>query len=206
MLITSSQKRRILKLKARHGKLIRLMAKYKKRLHSAKTEKKKASAQKKISRLEGRINGLLRKTKNYIAKASKVAVKSLRPKTRKSKRSAKAIIKKSREERIARVQKLREKKAPKSVYGKDALNDAQIDAGAKFMAASNLGALKEDPKNMQMLQEAWRNCMFIHESEGIDVDDERKDWEKKLRKGDKFTVGEVRKRLPWIFDAEIAGK
>ena len=125
MLITPAQKRRVLKFKKRHIALLKKMAVYKKRLHSAKTERKKASAQRKIHRLEGRITGLLRKTKNYIAKVSKVAVKSLRPKKRK--RAAvprkKAVSSKThvKKEHAKAAESIKKEKASSGVdqYGKD---------------------------------------------------------------------------------------
>ena len=191
--MTPAQKKKIATLNARHSKLRTLMVKYKKKLHGAKTEKKKASAKRKIHRLEGRITKLLRKTKNYMTKVANGKMKQRRPKKQKSAtapRKKVTVVKKSTAPH---------KSAKSEKQAKVQLTDAQIVAGAKMLTCSNLGSLASDPKNIEQLNTAWRICKANHEVEGIDIRSEYDEWEQLLRKGDAFAVGEVTTRLPWLF-------
>jgi len=190
--MTPAQKKKIATLNARHSKLRILMVKYKKKLHGAKTEKKKASAKRKIHRLEGRITKLLRKTKNYMTKVANGKMKQRRPKKQKS---ATALRKKVT---VVKKSTAPHKSAKSEKQAKVQLTDAQIVAGAKMLTCSNLGSLASDPKNIEQLNTAWRICKTNHEVEGIDIRSEYDEWEQLLRKGDAFAVGEIITRLPWL--------
>ena len=201
MLITPAQKRRVLKFKKRHIALLKKMAVYKKRLQSAKTERKKASAQRKMSRLEGRITGLLRKTKNYIAKVSKVAVKSLRPKKRKraaaprkKASSAKTHVKK---ERAKAAESIKKEKASSGVdqYGKDHSMKASNIPPEMYERISRAAHRTFDAIGgdlMQVVQESGGHDMKQGEVIESVFDADRMD----MYGGDKEAY-EYCKKLPW---------
>ena len=201
MLITPAQKRRVLKFKKRHIALLKKMAVYKKRLHSAKTERKKASAQRKIHRLEGRITGLLRKTKNYIAKASKVKVKSLRPKKRKRAAAPrkKAVSSKThvKKERTKAAESIKKEKASSGVdqYGKDHSMKASNIPPEMYERISRAAHRTFDAIGgdlMQVVQESGGHDMKQGEVIESVFDADRMD----MYGGDKEAY-EYCKKLPW---------
>lgn len=83
---------------------------------------------------------------------------------------------------------------------KQKLTPDQIKYGSMYIAASNLGQDMQNVKSTQDIHRQWYHVMQIHGEEEIDVEPERKDWEKQLKRGDSYAVGVIQKELPFLFE------
>ncbi len=79
----------------------------------------------------------------------------------------------------------------------EGLNPKQIELGAMYLATSNLG-FPTKTKSENDVKNAWIKCKRDHASAGIDVSRELRDWQKQLKKGDKYSVEKVLNDLPWL--------
>lgn len=187
------------------AKLKRMATRYKKMQHRFKALERKrltsiskvreATLKKRKVKLGMRMDKLVKRMKALVAKKNSVRHIQLKdPKRRK-----RSEAKRSGAKRKATSSK--RKVAPKAAATQK-LTTAQIDAGAKFLTCRNLATIGSDEKisSAGALDALWRKCQADHGAEGIDISDEHADWVKALRKGDTYSVGEVVKALPWLFN------
>ena len=82
------------------------------------------------------------------------------------------------------------------------LTPDQIKYGAMYLAASNLGMDMSKVKDVWDIKQQWHQIAGSIESEtGESVEPELKDWIKMLSRGDSYSVGAIKKELPFLFES-----
>lgn len=81
------------------------------------------------------------------------------------------------------------------------MNQQQIQLGAQYLTIKNSGIYTNEIFDKDSLETAYCQNVYAFANEAdIDLDEEKRDFENKLQKGNQFYVDILKTEIPWLLE------